>query len=412
MPTKRGWSAFATGISLWVASRFAGSPNLHMLGVGLLILPILSLLVVRVTKVRISVARTLSGTRVFAGTRVTVNLVVQNEGRSTISFLLLEDLLPHSFGKPARLVVTGVPPHNKQAISYSIVCRNRGRYKVGPLSIFVTDPFGLSRVRVETTAENELIVYPAIEDLPAWRLAAQGSGSGEAAVRFLHRAAAEFYTMRQYVTGDDLRRIHWPSVARTGQLMIRQDESTRRSRAVLFLDNRSAALGGNGSVGFERAISATASIGRLLSRAGYAVSLATADSPIRPVTETSLLDFLAGTGPARARGIADALAVVRSAGQIEGTLGVVAALPTPAEIAALSRVGTGYARKLAVLIYPLNTTTLPAPAAQEYETRATAARISLLRSGWDVYLIQPDGKLADAWQSRNRRRTPLAVSSS
>src|SRR5437899_3317308 len=81
----------------------------------------------------------------------------------------------------------------------------------------------------------------------------------------LHRSAAEFYTMREYVTGDDLRRIHWPSVARTGQLMIRQDESTRRSSALLFLDSRASALGAYGSPGFERAVSVAATLGRALS---------------------------------------------------------------------------------------------------------------------------------------------------
>src|SRR5438105_2047418 len=81
-------------------------------------------------------------------------------------------------------------------------------------------------------------------------LAMHGAGTGESSVRHLQHSAAEFYTMREYVTGDDLRRIHWPSVARTGQLMIRQDEATRRSNATLFLDNRSSSLGQDGSPGF------------------------------------------------------------------------------------------------------------------------------------------------------------------
>ena len=49
--------------------------------------------------------------------------------------------------------------------------------------------------------------------------------------------------MRQYQQGDDLRRIHWPSVARSGDLMIRQDESSRRSNALLFVDTRMGSIG-------------------------------------------------------------------------------------------------------------------------------------------------------------------------
>ena len=58
--------------------------------------------------------------------------------------------------------------------------------------------------------------------------------------------------MRGYQEGDDLRRIHWPSVARTGELMIRQDESTRRSTAVLFVDTRDAAVGQTHTPSFEK----------------------------------------------------------------------------------------------------------------------------------------------------------------
>src|SRR3989442_3503504 len=134
-----------------------------------------------------------------------------------------------------------------------------------------------------SSTTTELVVYPEVEDLEPWRLGIQGQGSGESAARHLHRSAAEFYTMREYVTGDDLRRIHWPSVARTGQLMIRQDESTRRSTATLFLDNRSAALGTNRAPGFERAVSVAASIGRVLIPEGVAIHLAAADATATPV---------------------------------------------------------------------------------------------------------------------------------
>src|SRR5437016_9565302 len=117
-----------------------------------------------------------------------------------------------------------------------------------------------------------------------------GAGTGESSVRHLQHSAAEFYTMREYVTGDDLRRIHWPSVARTGQLMIRQDETTRRSAATLFLDNRTLALGSVGSPGFERAVSIAATMGRGLLRAGFSVRLSTVDTAPEPMGEETLLE--------------------------------------------------------------------------------------------------------------------------
>ena len=205
MPTRRGWAAIAAGLSLWIAARLIGSPDLHMLSVGLLVLPLITILYVRWTRVRLGIRRHLSPSRVFAGSRSVMDLTVENLGRTTTSFLLLEDAMPASLGRPARLVVSGVPPRNKQTVSYSIVCRQRGRYRVGPLTIYVSDPFGLARVRLQTSGSSDLLVYPQIEDLDGRHLTSQGVGAGESTVRHLYRSAAEFYTMREYVTGDDLR---------------------------------------------------------------------------------------------------------------------------------------------------------------------------------------------------------------
>src|SRR6266508_4594195 len=263
MPTKRGWAAFAAGLALWIGSRLAGSADLHMIAVGVVALPFLAALVVQWGRVRIDVQRHLSTVRVLPGTRVVITLRIENRGPGA-PLLLLEDALPADLGRSARVVAAGIPARNHQTVSYSVVCRRRGRFTVGPLSIGIVDPFGLARVRTQTRETNELIVYPEVEDISVAHLALQGAGAGESAVRHLHRTAAEFYTMREYVTGDDLRRIHWPSVARTGKLMIRQDEATRRSSATLFFDNRSAALGNDGSPSFERAVSVAASVGRTL----------------------------------------------------------------------------------------------------------------------------------------------------
>lgn len=412
MPTRRGWAALGAGLFLWVAARFLGSRDLHMVATGIVVLPLLAALFVRWSNVRISVRRHLSAVRVFPGTRVVVQIRVDNVGRGTIPFLLLEDTLPPSFGRQARLVMTGIPSRNHETASYSVICRQRGHYNVGPLKIHVTDPFGLARTTVEAAGLNDLIVYPEVEDLEGTGLTAFGVGAGESAVRHLYRSAAEFYTMREYVSGDDLRRIHWPSVARTGRLMIRQDETTRRAIAVLFLDNRLGILGNQASPGLERAVSATASVGRALLRAGFALELATADSPARPVSEERLLETLAGAGPVRKRSVSEALAGLRGSAAADSTLALVTAPPQSTDISGLSRLGITFGRKLAVFVYPVPLSTLTAPAAAELEGRATAARASLQRAGWEVYLVHTDGRLADAWQQLRQSSRLRAVASS
>src|SRR5438093_5391653 len=149
MPTKRGWAAVAAGVGFWISSLFVGTKDLHMIAAGILVLPILAALFVQWNRVRLSIHRNLSSARVYQGSRVSASLTVENEGASTAPFLLIEDALPSSLGKAARLVVTGIPPGSKQTMSYSVVARYRGRYTIGPLSIYIIDPFGLARVRIQ-----------------------------------------------------------------------------------------------------------------------------------------------------------------------------------------------------------------------------------------------------------------------
>ena len=283
----------------------------------------------------------------------------------------------------------------------------------GLLESGVTDPFGLARVRMQTASRNDLIVYPMVEELDRWALGMHGAGAGESTVRQLYRSAAEFYTMREYVTGDDLRRIHWPSVARTGHLMIRQDETTRRSIATVFLDNRSAALGASGSPAFERGVSVTATLGRVLIQAGFSVHFATVDAPAAIVSESALLEALAGVGPVRVRGTGEVLAALRETARGDTSLVFVSSPPMGGEVPPLIRAGTAFGRKIAVFVYAVDPSTLPPGQAAELEGRAAGARGSLQHAGWEVYVLPPDGRLADVWRpSRQPRRLKAAGSSS
>jgi uncharacterized protein (DUF58 family) len=412
MPTRRGWAALGAGVGFWLAARFIGSDDLHMVAVGVLFLPLLAALFVQWNRVKLTVHRHLSAVRVFPGTRVSVSLRVENHGTSTAPFLLIEDTLPSVLGRSARVVVTGVPPGGNQTVSYGVLPRQRGRYTLGPLSTRITDPFGLAQVRMQTAIRNDLIVYPEVEDLDPWSLGMHGAGAGESTVRQLFRTASEFYTMREYVTGDDLRRIHWPSVARTGSLMIRQDETTRRSVATLFFDNRTSSLGGSGSPAFERGVSVAATLGRLLIQAGFAAHLATVGSRPEVMSENALLESLAALGPVRGKSTGEVLAALRETSRGDTSLVFVSSPPMPGELPSLIRTGTAFGRKLAVFIYPVDPATVPADPAAELQGRASAARHSLQHAGWDVYVISPQGRLATAWQPRRQlRRLPEAASS-
>ena len=166
MPSSRGIAVFGAGIALWLAARLLGSPDLHIVAVGVAVLPILAVIFVRWNRHRLLVTRRLSATKVMPGQRVTVELEVENDSAVSTSFVLLEDHMPPSLGRPARLVLTGLPGRNSQRVRYSMVCRTRGRYAIGPLRLDVSDPFALTRVRLEYPEKDELVVFPEVEDLP------------------------------------------------------------------------------------------------------------------------------------------------------------------------------------------------------------------------------------------------------
>jgi uncharacterized protein (DUF58 family) len=402
MLTGRAWAVLGGGALLWAASRLVGSPDLHMVAVAILLLVPLSALLVRATRHDLTATRRLSARRVFPGTSVEVGLEVHNRGRRRTSLLLLEDRLPSSLGRSARAAAADVPPDGRKEVAYGITARGRGRYPIGPLAVWVGDPFDLVRHRIEFPDRHDLIVYPEVEDLGTLPMAAPAGGAGDSSTRQLFRSGDEFYTMRQYELGDDLRRIHWPSVARTGQLMIRQDEAVRRAQAAVFLDTRTGALGEHHEA-FERAVSVAASIGAHYLRAGFTVRLGTPDRPWRPVDRDQFLELLALIRPSRTAQITPALRQLRHSVTPGTTLVVVTHLPTAEEVAALSRLGSGYATRLAVLIHPEEPERQPIRPRWEADRRADTSRTSLGRGGWEVLVLKPSSRLREAWQLRANR---------
>ncbi len=409
MPSGRGVLVFAAGIALWAAARVAGSPALHMVAVGLVVLPFASALFARWSRQRLRVRRRLSDQRVAPGMRVVVELEIENEAPAPTSFLLLEDRVPPSLGRPARLVLAGIPARARQRASYTLTAQARGRYTLGPLVVDISDTFALTRMRMEFDERDDLVVVPEVENLEAGSSSPFGQASGLSLARHLFRTGEEFYTMRPYQEGDDLRRIHWPSVARSGELMIRQDESSRRASAVLFLDTRESALGKVRTPAFERGVSAAASVGVLLARSGFSTTLATSQMAPMPVTEERLLETLAGIGHHTSRALSAGLTRLRSVAAGDVTLVAVTAPPPPTELTSLIRSGVVFGPKIAILVYPVDPETLPPERQAHLEGRATSARLSLSRSGWEVLIVSPSGRLRDVWQRTRNRSIALSI---
>lgn len=404
MPSGRALVALGASLGMWLGARIVGSPALHVAAVGLALLPLAAWIAEGRSARGLVARRRVSETRVQPGQRVRVDLEVENPSGTSTSVLLIEDRLPSALGRPPRLALTGIPPRRSQVVSYVIVPTARGRFPIGPVVVQPADPFVLVRRRIAFDEIDHLVVTPEIEDLSQDAGPRRGVAAGTSRAHRLLRTGEEFFTMREYQTGDDLRRLHWPSVARTGRLMIRQDESTRRARAVLFLDTRDAMLGQARAPGFERAVSAAASIGVLLARSGFGMRLATPEWPAVSVSEEDLLDRLAAVTHATSRLLSPALSRLRSEASAETSLVLVTAPLGPGDLGPLTRACAGFGPKLALLVYPTDPAALPPDRQAAVEGRAGVARLSLGRAGWDVVILSPSMRLGDVWHSNTQPR--------
>jgi uncharacterized protein (DUF58 family) len=131
---------------------------------------------------------------------------------------------------------------------------------------------------------------------------ASGQDSASQAERpALHTPQGEdFFTLREYQVGDDLRKVHWRSTARRGRLMIKQEQIPWHARGTVVLDVRDSAVGPTGGVAFEASVVAAASAVQHLAQRGEFCRFVATDS-----TELAF-----GFGLDHFRTILDCLAVI------------------------------------------------------------------------------------------------------
>src|SRR5690606_36746208 len=137
-----------------------------------------------------------------------------------------------------------------------------------------TDPIGLCELVRSFPTVDRITVLPQVVPLPSIRLAGEHSGTGDIRARSVAVHGEDDAATREYSHGDDLRRVHWRSTARVGELMVRREVPRWESRATVVLDTRPSARRGEGpTASFEWAVSAAASMGTHLRHSGYRVRL-------------------------------------------------------------------------------------------------------------------------------------------
>lgn len=173
-----------------------------------------------------------------AGEVGTVSLQLRNRTGLRRSFIGIRDLLPDGLESPdgASLLVPDLPPDANEPLQYRLAARRRGVYTIGPVRLECHDFLGLYRFTRRVGPVAELLVYPRAVPMPnLWPPAARGVMPRHSRRRRLG-PTGDFRGVRNYVPGDDLRRVDWKSSARQGRLTVIETENPQITEAVVILD--------------------------------------------------------------------------------------------------------------------------------------------------------------------------------
>ena len=306
--TTRGRTLAFLAVTTLVFGRLTGLRELVMAGAAFVAVLVVGFGLVWAREGRFRMQRSVSPSRTTVGRSVRVELAIEASGRLGLGPVLLSDRLPPDVGQTPRLALPGGLSRRQRAVAYTVAPRLRGRHAIGPLEVTHTDPFGAVRRRQEVSVTSPLVVYPAYEEVSVLPSAVQRIGI----VRHSPNIGQgdEFYALRAYEEGDDLRKIHWPTSLKTGDLVIRQEELLAEPRALLVLDTAAAKHRGTGpEASLEAAVSACASLGVLALHRRMRLEVVTNEGPLlrmRNPSQDEFLEALAMIKPSRG-GIARAL---------------------------------------------------------------------------------------------------------
>ncbi len=316
--TTRGTSFLAAGIAAALAGYLLGERSLMCVGVALMALPLITVFATRRAHYRLTCARLISPPRIAAGGTAQVMLRLHNISRLPTGLILAEDAIPYALGTRPRYVLDKIERNGTRELTYSLRSDLRGKFEVGPLQLRVADSFGLVEIARSFSGRTQFVVTPRVYPLSRTMISRTWAGEGDGRSRLTATAGEDDVIPRSYRDGDDMRRVHWRSTARYGELMVRREEQRWRNRATLLLDSRASAhLGSGPSSSFEVAVSAAASVGVHLAQEGLSGQLVTHDGAnlgSGMAFEDMLLDALAVIKPSRERDLSGGIKELRIAG--------------------------------------------------------------------------------------------------
>ncbi|WP_193105225.1 DUF58 domain-containing protein [Brachybacterium sp. FME24] len=289
-----GWAVLAVAVFCWVLGL-----GLHITEMNVVALVLTMPLVIAglfvLGRANYAVTLDLQTHRVVVGTRAVGRIEVANPTPRPI----LPSRIELAVGSAtAQFMVPRLPPDAEHEELFAVPTKRRAVLVVGPVRSVRDDPLSLMRRQVTWAKAQELFVHPRTvrldEAASGFLRDLEGTPSSD-----LSSSDIAFHALRDYSPGDDRRHVHWRTTARTGKLMVRQFEETRRSHVVVALDNLAAHYASDDE--FELAVSVAASISAQTVREEKELTPFTFDARQRTGTFRRLMDDYTVVDPLKER---------------------------------------------------------------------------------------------------------------
>lgn len=225
------------GLAL-VTAYIAGWAELLVVACFAAVPPLVAVVLAARERNELQVVRVISPRMLAARSVGVVRLLVRGRGSRATSAGEWWDRLPWEPGVSETQALNPLAVDRTVDLRYGLVPPQRGVVDIGPFVARFADPFGLTSLECEYGRLERVVVAP--ETVPLATGVVEIAAESGSARLFQHRALAGEHDVmtREYRSGDALRRVHWRSSARHGELMVREDERRSHASAVLLVETR------------------------------------------------------------------------------------------------------------------------------------------------------------------------------
>ncbi|HEY7626572.1 MAG TPA: DUF58 domain-containing protein [Ilumatobacteraceae bacterium] len=289
MVTRHGWTALVAAAACFAIGRVFGLIELYVLGCGIVIALLVSIVSVQRRLPPLNVRRIVTPAMVAVGEPARVDIQLANVGRQASPYLQLWEPVGHNGGAPMQLAK--LAPGQAAGAAYRVPTARRGLVRIGPLRALRRDVLGLSQRTTTLAGTEEVLIVPHRIALPFPSVGSSGRLGQHLRMKSWGQTGSEFHSLREYVRGDDIRRINWKATARATSLIVRETALEGIRRCTVVLDTSESVYT---PASFEQAVIAAASITASAAHAGVKTRFATSDVDLRgPDVVASTMRWLA-----------------------------------------------------------------------------------------------------------------------